>query len=524
MITNSAPSISWHRTRENVLAARASPYSFLVLPTQDGAYRIAIAPELGTPPEQWAAEDFFQSSLFAPDETIARDHIGLLTRLHQELESPSVSRDLDPGTPTPWGDAHRATQHAEGFVRYSTQGPDGYHLDPTLNALVHPAYRREDGWYDDHIDWSKVAVTFPTLFPDALPAAAETLRHYEPKAYEQVNGIALAPDAPNITWHRTREGILAANASSFSFLALPTPDGAYRIAVAPELGTPPEQWAAQDFFRSSLFAPDETIARDHIGLLARLHQELESPVSRELDPGSPTLWGEAEESFYVAEGVVSHHTAGHGGLHLDPAQNALVHPAYRNEDGWYEEDVEWSKVAVTFPTLFPLDLDGADDLLREYQPDAYEEVNGLTAALPELEARDLDAERQAMRRLNLPEYAKDHHGYTLDWRNQTHTRAVLTRGDEYLEARKARNGVWTYENADSPLDSGDILDFEIHRGAGSRANARATIRPELAHVEREQGRLDPPPAPAQSPDARIRDAPEDDGPDHDRRPRPGRGR
>ena len=519
MITNSAPSITWHRTRENILAAQSDFVSYLALPTPDGAYRIAVAYDLDTPPQDWTADRFRASSLFAPDETIARERIILIEGQRDDLEDDN-RRDLTPGTPTPWGEAQDTLYTAEGIVRHHTANHGGYQLDPALNALVHPAYRNDGGWYEEDVEWAKLAVTFPTLFPMEFTIADDLLREYHPGAYEQVNGIPLSLGEPNITWHRTREDILAANASSFSFLALPTPDGAYRIAIAPELGTPPEQWVAGDFFRSSLFADDEPAARDHIALLTRQHLE----PGADLDPGTPTPWGEAQESAYLAEGVVRHHTPGHGGLHLDPAQNALVHPAYRNEDGWYEEDVDWSKVAITFPTLFPLDLDGADDLLRDYQPDAYEQVNGLKAALPELEARDLDAERQAMRRLNLPEYAKDHHGYTLDWRNQTHTRAVLTRGDEYLEAQKSRNGVWTYENADSPLDSGDILDFEIHRGAGSRANARATIRPELAHVEREQGRLDPPPAPAQSPDARLRDAPEDDGPDHDRRPRPGRGR
>ena len=331
---------------------------------------------------------------------------------------------------------------------------------------------------------------------------------------------------PTITWHRTREGILAAQSDGVSYLALPAPGGAYRIAIAYNLDMPPEQWTTDRFRTSSLFAPDETIARERIMLLEGHRDDLEDDNRRDLTPGTPTPWGEAQESVYLAEGVVRHHTPGHGGLHLDPAQNALVHPAYRNEDGWYEEDVEWSKVAVTFPTLFPLDLDGADDLLREYQPDAYEQVNGLKAALPELEARDLDAERQAMRRLDLPEYSKDHHGYTLDWRNQTHTRAVLTRGDEYLEAQKARNGVWTYENADSPLDSGDILYFEIHRGARTLSNARAQIRPELERVERERGRLDPQPERdrASGRDGPSPDKPDgpDRGPDDQRRRRRGR--
>lgn len=376
------PDIAWHHTGDHTLAAQADRVSYLASLTADGRYRIAVAFDLDTPPAQWTADDFFQSSLFANDEITARDRIALLARQHQELESPPLSRELDPGVPTPWGDAHRSTQYAEGFVRFHTTGTPGYHLDQTLNDLIPPAYRRDDRWYDEHIDWSKIAVTFPTLFPHSQRDAAEILRRHEPRAYEQINGLALAPDQPDIAWHRTRQNILAANASPWSFLALPTQDGAYRIAIASERSPESQHWDTDHFFLTSLFAPDEATARDRIALLTRQPRE----GSNDLDPGTPTPWGNAQQSTTFAGGIVRHHTATHGGFHLDPAQNALVHPAYRNDSGWYEKGAEWTKVAVTFPTLFPLDCDRADELLAARLPDLYKQVNSaaLTHRRPEI--------------------------------------------------------------------------------------------------------------------------------------------
>lgn len=51
MLTSAAPLLTWHRTRENILAAKSDSVAYLALPTPDGAYRIAVAYDLDTPPE-----------------------------------------------------------------------------------------------------------------------------------------------------------------------------------------------------------------------------------------------------------------------------------------------------------------------------------------------------------------------------------------------------------------------------------------------------------------------------------------
>lgn len=103
---------------------------------------------------------------------------------------------------------------------------------------------------------------------------------------------------------------------------------------------------------------------------------LDRPTIRE---GASTPWGMAQASRQYADGIILHSTAGHGGFHLDEIANAVVHPLYRNDDGFYEEDCEWAKVAHAFPQLFTAyERRLADRTLRDTCPDAYEVVMGVT--------------------------------------------------------------------------------------------------------------------------------------------------
>lgn len=110
---------------------------------------------------------------------------------------------------------------------------------------------------------------------------------------------------------------------------------------------------------------------------------------RKLGTNAVTPWGAAQHSWRYAEGVVCHSTASHGGFHLDEERNALVHPAYRNANGWYEEDSQWAKVAATRPRLFTdCERKCADQTLRDYEPDAYEIVNNVVLRSGESHVKD----------------------------------------------------------------------------------------------------------------------------------------
>ncbi|WP_276122424.1 DUF7007 domain-containing protein [Pararhizobium qamdonense] len=96
-----------------------------------------------------------------------------------------------------------------------------------------------------------------------------------------------------------------------------------------------------------------------------------------IQAGASTPWGVAQGSRLFADGIILHSTASHGGFHLADVSNAVVHPLYRNDSKFYEEDCEWAKVAHAFPQLFTAyERRLADRTLRDYFPDAYERVTG----------------------------------------------------------------------------------------------------------------------------------------------------
>jgi hypothetical protein len=73
-----------------------------------------------------------------------------------------------------------------------------------------------------------------------------------------------------------------------------------------------------------------------------------------------TPWGKSDSVTELGAGIQFVTTAGHGGYYVPPALNSLVPMAWRDASfnaqgrfGWYEEDCDWSMVALTFPTIFP---------------------------------------------------------------------------------------------------------------------------------------------------------------------------
>ena len=115
-------------------------------------------------------------------------------------------------------------------------------------------------------------------------------------------------------------------------------------------------------------------------------QALDRPTIR---AGVSTPWGMAQVSRQFAEGIILHSTASHGGFHLAEKANAAVHALFRNDGEFYEEDCEWAKVAHAFPHLFTThERRLADRTLRDYFPDAYERVMGITLTGSQSHMRD----------------------------------------------------------------------------------------------------------------------------------------
>jgi len=193
-----------------------------------------------------------------------------------------------------------------------------------------------------------------------------------------------------VSYHLTRDGHLAARVGSLAFLALPSNNGGLSVATAYRIDKPLEDWRASDFCGVSRLVDDQAAFRDHVDEIAEHKRQLQVLDRRELGTQAMTPWGVAQISWVYAEGIVCHSTAGHGGFHLDEVRNALVHPAYRNLDGWYEEDSQWAKVAVSFPNLFSdYERKCADRTLRHDEPDAYELINGVILKPGESHTKDV---------------------------------------------------------------------------------------------------------------------------------------
>lgn len=107
-----------------------------------------------------------------------------------------------------------------------------------------------------------------------------------------------------------------------------------------------------------------------------------------------TPWGPSQRSHEIAPGIVRHDTASHGGFYVSPdrvAQMPDVLRAFRPWAGanWYEEDCDWTIVALAFPDLFPADtLSAAIAILKRYQPRLFDQ---LAAEMPQWASRDASA-------------------------------------------------------------------------------------------------------------------------------------
>ncbi len=89
-------------------------------------------------------------------------------------------------TSTPWGRSDDSKQERRGIVFYTTPSHGGYHLRRTRNAFVHPALRRENGWYEEDCEYAIVHMTFPAIYTQKqVEDARATVRNYWPDEYTE---------------------------------------------------------------------------------------------------------------------------------------------------------------------------------------------------------------------------------------------------------------------------------------------------------------------------------------------------
>ena len=72
-----------------------------------------------------------------------------------------------------------------------------------------------------------------------------------------------------------------------------------------------------------------------------------------------TPWGQSNFEEELVDGIVWYSTPSHGGYHLDAGHSDTLRDRFPDHvpyagTGWYEEDQDWSVVALTWPELFTI--------------------------------------------------------------------------------------------------------------------------------------------------------------------------
>lgn len=102
-----------------------------------------------------------------------------------------------------------------------------------------------------------------------------------------------------------------------------------------------------------------------------------------------TPWGRSQSIVTYAPGVEEHSTAGHGGFWVALKRHGEMPASLRLAGGWYEEDVEWSRVALAFPDLFTArERRHAEETLINWRPEVFEAWSGRTLGPGESRVKD----------------------------------------------------------------------------------------------------------------------------------------
>ncbi|MTH94730.1 hypothetical protein [Roseibium sp. RKSG952] len=117
--------------------------------------------------------------------------------------------------------------------------------------------------------------------------------------------------------------------------------------------------------------------RSYASEMANHYGVLEALDRKSYATTTSTPWGRAQTATKYGPGITSYDTPGHGGFKVSDGRNKLIPTPYRNDNGWYEEDSEWAKVAATFPEHFTsFEIKEARKTLINSLPDEYEAVTG----------------------------------------------------------------------------------------------------------------------------------------------------
>ncbi|MGN7715114.1 DUF7007 domain-containing protein [Agrobacterium radiobacter] len=200
--------------------------------------------------------------------------------------------------------------------------------------------------------------------------------------------INSTPDHSGVEYGRSADGLLVACIDDLFFAMVPGRTDQF-IASAWRLQKPLDRMTRDYFYSHHGAVENETAFRARMTEQAEHCHELRALSRKTKRIATSTPWGASQGATVYADGVVSHHTASHGGFHLSADRNAEVHPMLRSSDGFYEEDCCWAAVAMTFPELFTAhERRVAEQTLKDGEPDAREAITGVVLAPGESHEKD----------------------------------------------------------------------------------------------------------------------------------------
>ncbi|MAS07145.1 MAG: hypothetical protein CL534_20985 [Ahrensia sp.] len=182
---------------------------------------------------------------------------------------------------------------------------------------------------------------------------------------------------PDVRFATSAEGFPVALVGETAFAMLPGRGETHFLGLAWRIRRPLEELVRKDFYGHGGVLAHKDAFRAKVLEQAEDVREKRALGRRDVRSQANTPWGPSQGATVLADGVLCHSTAGHGGFHLTSDRNAKVDRRLRRPRGWYEEDAEWAIVALTFPHLFTsFERRSAEQTVKDSWPDAWEAIFG----------------------------------------------------------------------------------------------------------------------------------------------------
>ncbi|MDH6268109.1 hypothetical protein M2360_003514 [Rhizobium sp. SG_E_25_P2] len=201
--------------------------------------------------------------------------------------------------------------------------------------------------------------------------------------------VASTRDLPGLEFSRSADGLPVARVGDLVVAMVSGRDGQHFLASAWRVSRPLSELKRDDFYSHHGAVADQTEFRARMIEQAEHVRDLRALARQTVRMNCSTPWGPSQGATVYAEGIVSHTTAGHGGIKLSDERNVKIHPMLHCAGGWYEEDAAWAAVALAYPNLFTgYERKCADRTVRDSWPEAWEAIFGRPLAPGESHEKD----------------------------------------------------------------------------------------------------------------------------------------